>query len=557
MLINLGFSLKTRIKEFIKRHPQLLIFASIITTNLSISFFMLTLNEYFLVYYGDALSHLVIPRRIIDWITPALANLGGVWLPMTHLLLFPFVSIDQLFYSGYAGTIVSSIATAITAVMIYKIVKLQFQSVYGGMLSAALYFVNPAVMYMGMVPMMESVFMMFSIISFYGIQKFYYMYRNGSNIFDQYRTILASAFAITGACLTRYEGWVFPITFPFVLITIFMILSKEKWKRRIESILIISVPFGFVGIFSWIGWNFVIFRDMLYFATGPFSAKVQAAGRPFMQHLKFNVYSSLSIIVDVAKAMYGIPTLSISIAGLLAYLYMAYKKKALSFSILTILMFITPLMADFIAMLEGSGEIFPFSRNGTDGWFNGRYLMFLSPFFAFASTALVLFVHGLKKKPLTIITIILITASYSHIAITQNFEVGKNVALSDTAALLPFNELFKISLDTGKKLGKIYDEGKVAIISYDQFGQQIMWSSGIPLKNFIDAAAGTYWKNVTKSPWLYTDYLVLRTSAKSIFDPPNEPNTNIINYWNNNTSTLLQHYEIVYNSQFYQIMKIK
>ena len=68
------------------------------------AYVLLMQDSYSLVYYGDAISHLVISRRIVDWITPGLAQLGSVWLPMTHLLLLPFVANDFLFHTGLAGT---------------------------------------------------------------------------------------------------------------------------------------------------------------------------------------------------------------------------------------------------------------------------------------------------------------------------------------------------------------------------------------------------------------------------------------------------------------------
>jgi hypothetical protein len=48
-----------------------------------------------------------------------------------------------------------------------------------------------------------------------------------------------------------------------------------------------------------------------------------------------------------------------------------------------------PMITDFLAMVQGSGEIYPYSY--PYGWFNGRYLIFLAPLFAFASAALVMF----------------------------------------------------------------------------------------------------------------------------------------------------------------------
>ena len=60
---------------------------------------------------------MIISRRIFDSIIPGITQLGGVWLPMSHIMLAPFVANDLLFQTGLAGTFVSSISTGVTNVL--------------------------------------------------------------------------------------------------------------------------------------------------------------------------------------------------------------------------------------------------------------------------------------------------------------------------------------------------------------------------------------------------------------------------------------------------------
>jgi hypothetical protein len=53
--------------------------------------------------YGDAVAHLGIARRILDTRNPGLVQLGGVWLPLPHLLMLPFVQKMEWWRSGLAG----------------------------------------------------------------------------------------------------------------------------------------------------------------------------------------------------------------------------------------------------------------------------------------------------------------------------------------------------------------------------------------------------------------------------------------------------------------------
>ena len=54
-----------------------------------------------------------------------------------------------------------------------------------------------------------------------------------------------------------------------------------------------------------------------------------------------------------------------------------------------------PILLDLVAMIQGSGEIY---KHVTTGWFNGRYLVFVAPLFAFSCTAIVVFAASFGKK---------------------------------------------------------------------------------------------------------------------------------------------------------------
>jgi len=71
---------------------------------------------------------------------------------------------------------------------------------------------------------------------------------------------------------------------------------------------------------------------------------------------------SLSIILDAASAMYGIPILVSSLLGIAGYLYVN----------VIVFMLMPPVVADYAAaMIEGSGEVYP---AGEKAWFNVRLI---------------------------------------------------------------------------------------------------------------------------------------------------------------------------------------
>jgi hypothetical protein len=57
----------------------------------------------YMLLYGDAVAHLGIARRIVDTRYPGLQQLGGVWLPLPHLLMVPFVKNMEWWQNGMAG----------------------------------------------------------------------------------------------------------------------------------------------------------------------------------------------------------------------------------------------------------------------------------------------------------------------------------------------------------------------------------------------------------------------------------------------------------------------
>jgi hypothetical protein len=524
--------------------------ASIISCFVASFYLLFTHGPFSLLYYGDSVSHMVISRRIFDSIIPSITQLGGVWLPMTHIMLAPFVASDFLFQTGLAGTIVSSLSTSMTAVMLFRIVKMQFNSKQAGLLASALYMMNPSVIYMGIVPMMEAPFVMFFMLSVYYFQKWYYEHITNGSALKQYRILVKCSLAISLACLTRYEGWLLPLDLIFAILFILLLITREPQKHRIEPFLFAAIIFSVVGILSWIFWNMAVFRDPLFFATGPYSPQVQASSRPYSAHLHLQPLISLSIIVDAASAMYGIPILACSLLGIASYLYVNIKNE-LSFRIITVIMLMAPMVADYAAMIEGSGEIYPV---GEKAWFNGRYLIFVAPLIAFGSTSLVICASKIRRRRVLITSaaVVVVVLLYSFVFAAQPLEVGKTTAMADTA-LLPFRKVDQVTYETGKVVGKLYNgTGNIVLFTPNQIGQQLMFASGLQLKNFIDVSAGYYWNTSKDSPWIYGQFLVLAKPT------PNETQTyepvlKIIKYWQSNEDTLLRYYRVIYENQYFKI----
>jgi hypothetical protein len=553
-----------------KPNLEVMIIFGIILANLLFTYSILEYDPNSIVYYSDGISHLVITREIFDSLSPGLGQLGTQWLPITHLLLLPFVTNDLLFHSGLAGTIISTISTAMTAVILFRIARLQFDSELAGILASSLCLLNLSVIYMGVVPMMELPFMMFFMLSVYYIQQWYYVYTiDDADIWKQYRSIIKAVFAISAATLTAYEGWALPFALVLILLAIVLASHRRSSTRsstyKIKAIIAAAVPYSFAGIIIWLVWNLLEQKDPLYFANGLFSSKMQSSMVPFSHYLYFNPADSLSTIFDLSKAMYGMPVLIISAVGLLLYFYMYRRRKMIPFSLLLLTMLLIPTLIDFVGMVLGYQEILP-SKNG--GWSNGRELIFMAPFFALTSVSVVVFVaKRTRRKVLTLLSVCFVVALWLLPLQLQVFTIGKVIALNDADSMIPFLRSDQLALHTGRDLKSLYtQDGNILLLAGTQHSQEIMFQSGIPLKNFIDSGSGKYWSASSTQPWMYAEYIVLDRSSTQ--EDRQDPTYHMWGQWQSKVDKLLSiwqpienynalrwSYHIIYQNEQYDILK--
>src|SRR5438128_7871361 len=102
----------------------------------------LTLSHY------DARAHLIVARRIIDSITPGWQQIGSVWLPLPHLLNALPIQIDFFYRTGLSGVVLSVISFAAATSAIAWIVATLINSNWAGAAGAAVFALNPNVLYL-------------------------------------------------------------------------------------------------------------------------------------------------------------------------------------------------------------------------------------------------------------------------------------------------------------------------------------------------------------------------------------------------------------------------
>ena len=230
-----------------------------------------------LLLYGDAVAHINIARRVFDSRTPGLLQLGTVWLPLPHLLIFPFVLSDSAWRSGIAGAIPSMVAYVLGTIGIFRLVRGALSvgrrpdsfTRIAAWSAAALYAANPNLMYMQTAAMTEPLYLAWSIWAVVHFSEFVQQVKTASTV-GAGKSLAKCGACLVGACLTRYDGWFLAATISLAC-TIVVAGSAQKYAlRRIwAKFLLIAVAAPAV----WLAYNRLVYGDPFEFSRGPYSAK--------------------------------------------------------------------------------------------------------------------------------------------------------------------------------------------------------------------------------------------------------------------------------------------
>lgn len=221
---------------------------------------------------NDGTAKLNIARRMFD--NPSgkfsLAQLGGVWLPAQSALDALTVWIDPLYHSGFSGSMWSMISFAGTGVCLYLIVKevapTRFAGVVGGTSAAAVFLLNVNAIYLGVTPMAEPLIMLsMSLCTLTLIQ----LERNPLSWSKFVLASLALGFSIT----VHYELWFVTLfSVPITGMAIWKHSRGSEWFARLVTLYFPTISAMTVWM---VFWEWQLYKDPLYFATGPYSARQQ------------------------------------------------------------------------------------------------------------------------------------------------------------------------------------------------------------------------------------------------------------------------------------------
>src|SRR5580704_14495582 len=116
--------------------------------------FLVCYTRGYILLYGDAVAHMGIARRILDSRAPGLSQLGGVWLPLPHLLILPFVQKMEWWQNGLAGAWPSLVCYIVGAAGFYKLAR-RLMAPRWALAATLFYGLNPNQLYLATTAMTE------------------------------------------------------------------------------------------------------------------------------------------------------------------------------------------------------------------------------------------------------------------------------------------------------------------------------------------------------------------------------------------------------------------
>lgn len=471
---------------------RLLVWVSLILVTISISSYILFLNNGLGLSYNDARSHLDIGRRVVEGLKPGAAQLGSVWLPLNHILMVPLIWNDWMWHSGFAGAVWNMLSFIGTGIIIYIYLLHLKVGTLGRLFGVLVFAANINILYLQSTAMTEPLLLFTMTAGCYYLMRWH----ESNSILE----LVKSAFWIMMSTLVRYDGW-FLLGLSGLLVIRHGYISSHNLTNiperiyRTEGLTILFATLAVVGVVGWFGWNLLIFGDSLYFILGPFSAHAQqlvmeSAG---VLPTKWNIL--LSIKVYFYALFYSSYTYPV-ILSFIAYIVL-WKDKMLSTATSwgTVILW-APLFFNIVALYFGFSVIYVQGISG-DTWFNIRYGIMLAPTVGIMVGYLIDRARAFRGVLIGTLLIILIFAFYTKDAVSiDDARVGssqKNV--SEVSGYLNSH-----AKDTP---GFIL----ISAASHDA----IIFSSGLPMKKFIHEGTGKYWESATTTPDHWARWIVMRT----------------------------------------------
>jgi hypothetical protein len=439
--------------------------------------------------YNDAKSYLNISRMVFDSQQPGLAQIGSVWLPLTHLLKLPFIWIDELWRSGFAGSMVSMISYVFTVIGTYAVVMRLAAHRIAAVVAAAVVALNANLLYLQSTPLTEPLYVALLVWSVY----FLVRYLQESEL----KHLLPLALLTGMQIATRYDGW-------FVAgVTVIILLMHELRVRRLRfshaagQTMLLAVPAAFAGLL-WVGWNALIFSDPLYFMRGPQSAYAQQS-----------IIAENSGLITEGSASTSFAAYGYAVAGNVGWMVLALGLVGwVAFLLARRRAWRVP-----VAVVGALGAVFVFNVLALVLGFSTLTMPELERNVSSTVAPLFNVRYGVLMLPLVAIGVGLAAAKWRHmwllalgLVVWQGVVAFQGVPLTVRDGQVGASAFTQHEL--ADRLGRGVGEGETVLLSLASFNP-VAFESGVPLEQIVHEGVRHRWEEALAYPEGSADWIVM------------------------------------------------
>ncbi|HKD83765.1 MAG TPA: hypothetical protein VKB58_03370 [Terriglobales bacterium] len=469
-----------------------------------------------LLLYGDAVAHLNIARRVVDNRHPleSYGQLGTVWLPLQHIAMLPFVWVDTLWRSGIAGAVPGMVAFVLGTLGVFRLVNARAGAL-AAYVSAAIYALNPNLLYMQTTAMNEPIFLAFFIWSLVFLDEFLrgaFPATADSSIrpaqLKPRRALEYCGITMAGGAFTRYDGWFSAVIIGVALACVFFTWRSQITDPRLRR----SMTKSFAEVLllnalvpvHWLIHTWAVSGHALDFVNGPYSAKAIALRStmqgappyPGQDHVSTAaLYFLKAAQLNIGTAFWGRLLLAIALLGS-AIAVWRFRRYGV------FLLLWLPLVFYALSIAYGSVPIYipvwyPFS------YYNVRYGLELLPVFSVFVVVIAAFLSEHARKAFAHIVIwgaVLVLVASSYISVYAASPITLREARVNSRDRVALEQgLARILADTPRS---------ATLLMYEAEHAGALRAAGIPLRHVISEAEHPDWEWALLDPAHHADYIV-------------------------------------------------
>jgi len=429
----------------------------------------LTLSHY------DARAHLVVARRVFDSLTPGWRQLGGMWLPLPHLLNLLPVAWDMNYRSGASAVVISIVSLSLGLAALSAFLYRRTGSIAAAVTAPALILANPNVLYLQSTPMTEPLLLGLSLASLAAVDRWISA--------PSPRTTRVAGWLLAALVLTRYEGW-------FVTIGLLTVAAIATWPARTRDrgawmtllrhpiVPLKLYPVGAVAAFlvlSWASTGQLLVTSGFYVADNP------------SRHLPIAAFHE---VVSATTALGGLPLAMAGAFGLAACLFRWWSSRSVAATL------------PFALLLTA---LLPLSAFDAGHPYRVRYMVpVVAALSVFAAFAIALAPRRLRW--LAAIALIVVT--------------GWLRPPLDTRAPMVIEAQREAPTQRGRRAVTAYlnasYNGTPILACMDSLGHYMQETSaiGLNIKNFVHEGNGDLWLDALAAPRRHVEWILIETLAE-------------------------------------------